>query len=323
MTTWLEDVTLAILLIGTDIQQSTTVPNSNNRLLDDYITMPTNDSSFYELEPCLSSPFTTKNWIVTLDEFGFPVFGKQLLVQAGRGTYSIVHWISPNCESLPGDLIKLSPCSGCAAHIPLPPSKKRNADLTLLTSPFTWTDIEDGVRLYYSRLDFASEFSPADIIAALAAVESSAAAIFANSPLVISAESRYIFFTDGSLINLGTPNVFMGCILISDLDLASARDFVLTYDNDVICESNLRHLLKQYYQTQLMRNLLQLTRFHFTSLFLSNIDYLVDWDLTWFALKFKPSHNASFTYEHASRHHTFKFKLFLDELPTLEKLKRT
>ncbi|GET65449.1 hypothetical protein GLOIN_2v1783661 [Rhizophagus irregularis DAOM 181602=DAOM 197198] len=71
-----------------------------------------------------------------------------------------------------------------------------------------------------------------------------------------------------------------------------------------------------------MRNLLQLTRFHFTSLSSSNIDYIVDWDLTWFTLKFEPSHDASFTYEHASRHHTFKFKLFLDELPMLEKLKR-
>ncbi|EXX58864.1 hypothetical protein GLOIN_2v1783661 [Rhizophagus irregularis DAOM 181602=DAOM 197198] len=72
-----------------------------------------------------------------------------------------------------------------------------------------------------------------------------------------------------------------------------------------------------------MRDLLNLTRFHFTSLLSSNVDYVIDWDLTWFALKFKPSHNASFTYEHASRHHTFKFKLFLDDLPTLEKLKRT
>ncbi|GET54875.1 hypothetical protein GLOIN_2v1783661 [Rhizophagus irregularis DAOM 181602=DAOM 197198] len=53
------------------------------------------------------------------------------------------------------------------------------------------------------------------------------------------------------------------------------------------------------------------------------IHYIVDWELTWFTLNFKPSHDASFTPEHASRHLTFKFKLFLDDLPTLEKLKRT
>ncbi|PKB92510.1 hypothetical protein RhiirA5_387712, partial [Rhizophagus irregularis] len=116
-----------------DVQQVTTIPNSNNRLLDHFITTHTNDSLFYELEPCLSSPPTTKNWIVTLDDLGSPIFGKQLLVQASRGTCSIVHWISPNCESSPGDLIRLSPCPGCAAHTPLPPSKKRNADLTLCT----------------------------------------------------------------------------------------------------------------------------------------------------------------------------------------------
>ncbi|PKY33112.1 hypothetical protein RhiirB3_532332 [Rhizophagus irregularis] len=194
-----------------DIQQATTVPDSNNRLLEKFITMPTLDSSFYELEPCLSSPPTTKNWIVTLDDLGSPIFGKQLLVQASRGTCSIVHWVSPDCESSPGDLIRLSPCPGCAAHIPLPPSKKRNADLTLctftvslqhslilpttnkrircntseVTSPFTWADIEDGVRLYYSSLDFDFDSTSVDTVVAPATpvtIESSAAAVFANSP---------------------------------------------------------------------------------------------------------------------------------------------
>ncbi|GET63159.1 RNA-directed DNA polymerase from mobile element jockey-like [Rhizophagus irregularis DAOM 181602=DAOM 197198] len=465
-----------------DIQQATTVSDSNNRLLDQFITLHTNASSFYELEPCLSSPPTTKNWIVTLDDLGSPIFGKQLLVQTSRGTCSIVHWVSPDCESSPGDLIRLSPCPGCAAHIPLPPFKKRNADLTLctttvslrhslilpttnerirrttseVTSPFTWADIEDGVRLYYSRLDFDSDSYSADTAIAPntpVTIESSAAAVFANSPLVVSSDSRYTFFTDGSLINLGTPDVSMGwswmqivpdagfpnsiatyahglirdnpsssraeaaaiyavltisprdsevtiytdsqtaidglrscfssiysnsrlyykttnfelwaiiertilsknltvlpvkvkahsgnylndfadslantahtastSILISGMDLASAHDFVLIYDNDVVCEFNPRHLLKQYYQTQLMRDLLNLTRFHFITLLSINIDYIVDWELTWFTLNFKPSHDASFTPEHASRHLTFKFKLFLDDLPTLEKLKQT
>ncbi|EXX50627.1 hypothetical protein GLOIN_2v1783661 [Rhizophagus irregularis DAOM 181602=DAOM 197198] len=107
------------------------------------------------------------------------------------------------------------------------------------------------------------------------------------------------------------------------MDLASAHDFVLIYDNDVVCEFNPRHLLKQYYQMQLMRDLLNLMRFHFISLLSPNIDYVVDWELTWFTLNFKSSHDAFFTYEHASRHQTFKFKLFLDDLPTLEKLKQT
>ncbi|GET63142.1 hypothetical protein RIR_jg20184.t1 [Rhizophagus irregularis DAOM 181602=DAOM 197198] len=53
-------------------------------------------------------------------------------------------------------------------------------------------DIEDGVRLYYSRLDFASDFPSADTIVAPVApitIESSTAAVFANSPLVASLDS--------------------------------------------------------------------------------------------------------------------------------------
>ncbi|CAB4416823.1 unnamed protein product [Rhizophagus irregularis] len=71
-----------------------------------------------------------------------------------------------------------------------------------------------------------------------------------------------------------------------------------------------------------MRSLLHLTRFTFISL-LTTTDYIVDWNLTWFSLKYEPSHDASFTRHHASRFCTFKYKLFLDELPTLEKLKMT
>ncbi|GBC19756.2 ribonuclease H-like domain-containing protein [Rhizophagus irregularis DAOM 181602=DAOM 197198] len=225
--------------------------------------MPMLDSSFYELEPCLSSPPTTKNWIVTLDDLGSPIFGKQLLVQASRGTCSIVHWVSPDCESLPGNLIRLSPCPGCAAHIPLPPSKKRNADLTLctftvslqhslillttnkrircntseVTSPFTWADIEDGVRLYYSSLDFDFDSTSVDTVVAPATpvtIESSAAAVFANSPLVVSPDSRYIFFTDGSLINLGTPDVSMGWSWMQIVPDAGFPNSIATYAHEVI-----------------------------------------------------------------------------------------
>ncbi|PKY36377.1 hypothetical protein RhiirB3_458856, partial [Rhizophagus irregularis] len=241
-----------------DIQQATTVPDSNNRLLEKFITMPTINSSFCELEPCLSSPPTTKNWIVTLDDLGSPIFGKQLLIQASRGTCSIVHWISPDCESSPGDLIRLSPCPGCAAHIPLPPSKKRNADLTLctptvslqhslilpttnerirrntseVTSPFTWADIEDGVRLYYSRWDFDFDSASIDTVVAPVTpvtIESSAAAVFANSPLVVSPDSHYIFFTDGSLINLGTPDVSMGWSWMQIVPDAGFPNSIATY----------------------------------------------------------------------------------------------
>ncbi|GET57866.1 RNA-directed DNA polymerase from mobile element jockey-like [Rhizophagus irregularis DAOM 181602=DAOM 197198] len=428
-----------------DIQQVTTISDSNNRLLDHFIITPKIVSSSYELAPCSSSPPTTKNWIVTLDDYGSPIFGKQLLVQTSRGTCSIVHWISPDCESSPGDLIRLSPCPGCAAHTPLPPSKKRNADLTLCTptvslqhslilpttnerirrttsevaSPFTWADIEDGVRLYYSRLDFDSDSSSANIAIVSTTpvtIESSAAAVFANSPLVVSSDSRYTFFTDGSLINLGTPDVSMGWSWMQIVPDAGFPNSIATYAHGLIrdnpsssqaeaaaiyavltissrdsevtiytdsqtaiddlrsCSSFVYSNSRLYYKTTnfelwaiIERTILSknLTVFPVkvkahscnylndfadslantahtasSSILISGMDlasahdfvlvydndvvyYIIDWELTWFTLNFKPSHDASFTPDHASRHLTFKFKLFLDDLPTLEKLKRT
>ncbi|PKB95967.1 hypothetical protein RhiirA5_404553 [Rhizophagus irregularis] len=187
-------------------------------------------------------------------------------IQPGRGTCSIVHWISPDCESSPGDVIKLLLCPGCAAHIPLLPSKRRNADLTLckpkvtlqhllilpisnerircntteVTTLFTWTDIEDGVHLHYNRWDIAPDFSPIDAIEASViptTIESSAAAVFANSPLIPSTDSRYIFFTDGSLINLGTPDVSMGWSWMQIVPDAGFPNSIATYAHGIIWDN--------------------------------------------------------------------------------------
>ncbi|EXX60401.1 hypothetical protein RirG_180190 [Rhizophagus irregularis DAOM 197198w] len=78
---------------------------------------------------------------------------------------------------------------------------------------FTWADIEDGVRFHYNRWDIAPDFSPINTIEAPVipiTIESSTVAIFANSPLIPSTDSHYTFFTDGSLINLRTPDVSIG-----------------------------------------------------------------------------------------------------------------
>ncbi|CAB4403194.1 unnamed protein product [Rhizophagus irregularis] len=81
--------------------------------------------------------------------------------------------------------------------------------------------------------------------------------------------------------------------LISGMDQASPHDFVLLYDDDVVCESNPRRLFIQYSQTLVMRSLLQLTRFNFISLLSNGVDYIVDWDLTWYSLDFEPSYHWS------------------------------
>ncbi|CAB4406990.1 unnamed protein product [Rhizophagus irregularis] len=134
----------------------------------------------------------------------------------------------------------------------------------------------------------------------------------------------YTFYTDGSLINLGTAEVSMGwgwvqivqdsgflnslllttwtntahtaddSVIIARLDLAAVHDFVLSYDN-VVCETNPRHLLKQYHQMLYMEELLKLLRFRFLSLLTESSAYMVDWALTWHSLLFQPKHDDSFT----------------------------
>ncbi|GBB96531.1 hypothetical protein RclHR1_27770003 [Rhizophagus clarus] len=104
--------------------------------------------------------------------------------------------------------------------------------------------------------------------------------------------------------------------------ITSSHNVRLVYD-DVVCESNPRRLFKVYYQATYMRDLLSLKCFQFTFYLTDRDDYIVDWDLTWFTLNYSPSHDASFQAHHASRHYTFKFKLFLNDLPLLKKLKIT
>ncbi|PKY25054.1 hypothetical protein RhiirB3_439842 [Rhizophagus irregularis] len=198
------------------IQKSTTIPDSNNQLLDRYITpSPANDFSVCELESCLSSPPTTMNWIVTLDEFDSPIFEKQLLVQAGRGPAPLSIGFLPIVNlRLNADLILCTPKVSLQHSLILPTINEQiRCNTSEVTSLFTWSDIEDGVRLHFNRWDITPDFSPVDAIETPiipTTIESSATAIFANSLLIPFTDSHYIFFTDGSLINLGTSDVSMG-----------------------------------------------------------------------------------------------------------------
>ncbi|CAB4441161.1 unnamed protein product [Rhizophagus irregularis] len=79
-----------------------------------------------------------------------------------------------------------------------------------ITSPFTWADIEDQVRLHYNRWDMTPDFSPIDAIPIVSPSALTAAAsaelVFANSPIFLTPDTCYKFYTDGSLINLGSPD---------------------------------------------------------------------------------------------------------------------
>ncbi|GBB87298.1 hypothetical protein RclHR1_13730008 [Rhizophagus clarus] len=111
-------------------------------------------------------------------------------------------------------------------------------------------------------------------------------------------------------------------IFLSMADFTSSHNVHLVYD-DIVCESNPKRLFKLYYQATFMKDLLSLKHFQFTFCLRDRDDYVVDWELIWFSLNFSLIYDASFQVYHASRHYTFKFKLFLDDLPLLEKLKLT
>ncbi|GET54159.1 RNA-directed DNA polymerase from mobile element jockey-like isoform X1 [Rhizophagus irregularis DAOM 181602=DAOM 197198] len=462
-----------------DIHQCVTIPSSNSLLLDQFSSDAT--PSNIDLVPAFGSSRKSMKWIVTLDDDGSPLFGKQLSKQ--QYSCKIVHWIS-DCATRPNDVITLTPCPGCSKHVPvthtksnptdvtplciipklsplrsliLPTTQERiRHDTTAITSPFTWADLDESVRSYYGRLDIHPDFSQEVVITLPSpspppSLGSAAPLAFAVSPLATPPDNHYCFYTDGSLINLGTPDVSMGwswiqvldgagffqsiaahahgiihnwpsstraeiaaihaaltvtppsstvtihtdsqsaidglrlcatfsysnsrlyykttnfelwaiierlisskslsvtavkvkghsgnfyndyadslansahtsssAILLSNLDQVSPHEFLLKYD-DILCESNPRRLFKQYSQMLWMHRLTRLSHFNFTIALSSTLDFVIDWDLTWFLLNSDPQHDASFTRAHASSYRTFKFKLFLEDLPTLEHLKR-
>ncbi|PKY34880.1 hypothetical protein RhiirB3_455022 [Rhizophagus irregularis] len=69
-----------------------------------------------ELAPCTFPLGYKKNWIVTMNDDGLPIFGKQIQIQPKHSTCTIVHWTS-DCLSCPSDLITLQPCPGCNLNI--------------------------------------------------------------------------------------------------------------------------------------------------------------------------------------------------------------
>ncbi|GBB97114.1 hypothetical protein RclHR1_29180001 [Rhizophagus clarus] len=418
-----------------DIQATTTIPDSHDRLYDRYMCSPT-EGPVVSLVPGVTTNQKNRYWLVTLDDNAASFFGKQLTVQPKKDTCIIVHWTS-DCLSSPDDVIRLRPCPGCDAHVPFPAANKYTTveprctftvsllrslilsthnerirlNTTEVTSPYSWADLRTKVVSYYARLSIPPDFSSFLLVVNddTASPPPLCGSSSLSSPVVLPPGSQYRYYTDGSLINLGSPEVLMGwswiqiihdagylnsvatyahgtirnwpsstraetaaiyaalsvtpedsvvslytdsqaaidvkghdgnywndfadslansahqsadAFLLPEALISSSHNVRLIYD-DVICESNPMRLFKVYYQATYMRDLLSLKRFQFTFCLTDRDDYIVDWDLTWFTLNYSLSHDASFQAHHASRHYTFKFKLFLDDLPLLEKLKIT
>ncbi|GET61695.1 RNA-directed DNA polymerase from mobile element jockey-like [Rhizophagus irregularis DAOM 181602=DAOM 197198] len=244
-----------------DIHQCVTIPNSNSLLLDQFSSEAI--SSNVDLVPAFGSSRKSMKWIVTLDDDGSPLFGKQLSKQ--QYSCKIVHWTS-DCVTRPNDVITLTPCPGCSKHVLVSHTKNQPSDVTPLciipklspirslilpttqerirhdttniTSPFTWTDLDETVRTYFGHLDIQPNFSQVDVDTVPSPTPSplgsDASLAFAASPLATPPDNHYCFYTDGSLINLGTPDVSMGWSWVQVLDGAGFFQSIAAYAHGII-----------------------------------------------------------------------------------------
>ncbi|PKY51571.1 hypothetical protein RhiirA4_468694, partial [Rhizophagus irregularis] len=209
-------------------------------------------------------------------------------------TCTIAHWIS-DCSSRPGDLITLKPCSGCDLNIykssykkkpvsigsvsctcsvPLPeslilPTKKTSitANTSQIVATVSWAEIVDFIinfiRCHSDRLISPAVSSPAplkdDAAGSAATSLFTAADIVASSPVVITEDSSYTFYTDGSLINLGTNEVSMvihdwpsssraeAAAIYAALSASPANSFVKIYTDSQTAIDDLKHCLSFTY----------------------------------------------------------------------------
>ncbi|GBB94894.1 hypothetical protein RclHR1_24350002 [Rhizophagus clarus] len=243
-----------------DIKANTTFPDSRDLLLDRYICSPSTTSSV-TLVPGVTTMQKNRHWLVTLDRSDSPLFGKQLSVQPKKDTCMIVHWIS-DCLSSPGDVIRLRPCPGCDAHVLFPSANNYTAvpprctfKISLLrslilptdcerirqttmkvTSPYSWADLSITVIPYYRRLDTLPDFS---FSPSVVGCDSTVASLLLElstppSPFPLLSGSHYRYYTDGSLINLGTPEVSMGWSWVQLIPDALYLNFVTTYAHGTI-----------------------------------------------------------------------------------------
>ncbi|GBC13481.2 ribonuclease H-like domain-containing protein [Rhizophagus irregularis DAOM 181602=DAOM 197198] len=151
--------------------------------------------------------------------------------------------------------------------------------------------------------------------------------VVASSSVVLSPDSQYTFYTDGSLINLGTCDVSMGWGWVQIVKDSGFLNSIATYKRGIIRDwpSSSRAEAAAIYAALSASPANSVVHIYTDSQ--SSIEdpshYEVDWALTWHTLMFQPKFDNSFTKENVSRHHTLKFQLFLEDLPTLESLKRT
>ncbi|PKB95065.1 hypothetical protein RhiirA5_437440 [Rhizophagus irregularis] len=217
-----------------DLSANVTIPDKPGLLKDQFMTNQRLVSQIVkELVSCTLPSGYKKNWIVTINDDGFPIFGKQLQLQPKHSTCTIVHWTS-DCLSCPSDLITLQPCPGCNLNINKSLYLKKfvatsSAEImdfiTLNCNPSTRSELDvDIPNISFNNADKALS-TPRLLTAGDVATSSS---------VVLSPDSHYSFYTDGSLINLGTCDVSMGWGWVQIVKDSGFLNSIATYKRGII-----------------------------------------------------------------------------------------
>ncbi|GET61145.1 ribonuclease H-like domain-containing protein [Rhizophagus irregularis DAOM 181602=DAOM 197198] len=166
--------------------------------------------------------------------------------------------------------------------------KRIRHDTINITSPFSWADLDLTVRSYYGRLDTAPDFSLVDVDILPSpslppSLGSAAFLAFAASPLATPSDNHYCFYTDGSLINPGTPDVSMGWSWVQVLDDAGFFQSVAAYAHGTIHNwpSSTRAEIAAIHAALTVTPPSSTVTIHTDSQSAID-DFIINWDLTWF-----------------------------------------
>ncbi|EXX55711.1 hypothetical protein RirG_222900 [Rhizophagus irregularis DAOM 197198w] len=252
-----------------NLSANVTIPDKPGLLKDRFMTEQRPVSQIAkELALCIPPSGYKKNWIVTMNDDGFPIFGKQIQIQPKYFTCTIVHWIS-DCLSRPSDFITLQPCPGCILNInkssyikksvatssvscsysvslrrswilPMKKSSIMNHTFSLIAT-VSWTEIMDFVTSICNpsvRLAFVADIPNIFLDTVDMALPTPhllmAGDVAALSLVVFSPDSHYTFYTDGSLINLGTSDASMGWDWVQIVKDSGFHNSIATYKRGII-----------------------------------------------------------------------------------------
>ncbi|PKK56996.1 hypothetical protein RhiirC2_721513, partial [Rhizophagus irregularis] len=167
-----------------------------------------------ELAPCTPPLGYKKNWIVTMNDDGLPIFGKQIQIQSKHSTCTII----------------------------LPMKKSSiTSHTSRLSATVSWDEIMDfvtsncnlSVRSGLAADTFNTSIDTIDMVSSAPPLLT-AGDVAASSLVVLSSDSHYTFYTDGSLINLGSKDVSMGWNWIQIVKDSGFLNSIATYKRSII-----------------------------------------------------------------------------------------